>query len=59
MKYQLTCPKCKHEFAYNNGYLDRNITRLGCEIQDIIMQLNTERKVNKIAIQKENELWKL
>ena len=39
MKYQLTCPKCHHEFQYDNGYLDRNITRLGNEIRDIQLQL--------------------
>lgn len=39
MKYQLTCPKCHHEFPYDNGYLDRNITRLGNEINDIELQL--------------------
>lgn len=25
MRYQLTCPKCKHEFAYNNGHIDSEI----------------------------------
>ena len=35
MKYQLTCPKCKYEFSYDNGYLDDNITRLGIEILSI------------------------
>lgn len=39
MKYQLTCPKCKHEFAYDNGYYDSNIARLGMEIQRIHTQL--------------------
>lgn len=39
MKYQLTCPKCKHEFAYDNGYYDREIARLGSEIHEITSQL--------------------
>ena len=33
-KYQMTCPKCKYEFTYNNGYIDKNITRLGVEINE-------------------------
>lgn len=43
MSYQLTCPKCKHEFQYDNGYVDKNITRLGHEIQDINLQLAEHR----------------
>ena len=39
MKYQLVCPKCRHEFAYDNGYIDKNITRIGYEIEDIKAQL--------------------
>ena len=36
---QLRCPKCGHEFAYDNGYYDRNIERLGQEIREITLQL--------------------
>lgn len=43
MSYQLTCPKCKHEFAYDNGYYDKNITRLGQEIAEINLQLQEHR----------------
>jgi hypothetical protein len=43
MRYQLTCPKCKHEFAYDNGYYDKNITRLGQEIAEINLQLQEHR----------------
>lgn len=39
MKYQLTCPKCKYEFHYDNGYYDDNITRLGREIAEINCQI--------------------
>lgn len=39
MKYQMTCPKCKHEFTYDNGYYDKHITRLGNEIRDINLQI--------------------
>lgn len=37
MKYQMVCPKCRHEFTYDNGYIDKNIVRLGAEIQEIII----------------------
>lgn len=47
MKYQLTCPKCKYEFSYDNGYLDDNITRLGIEIQDLIIQLRNYKTLSK------------
>lgn len=43
MRYQLTCPKCKHEFAYDNGYYDKNIIRLGQEIAEINLQLQEHR----------------
>lgn len=39
MKYQLVCPKCKHEFAYDNGELDKRITELGLEINSIELQI--------------------
>lgn len=35
----MICPKCHHEFQYDNGYYDRNLTRLGNEIRDIQQQL--------------------
>lgn len=39
MKYQMVCPKCRHEFTYDNGYIDKNIVRLGAEIQEIVIWL--------------------
>ena len=57
MKYQLTCPKCKHEFTYNNGYLDKNITRLGCEIQNIIMQLANHKLLPKPEQMRRTDWW--
>jgi hypothetical protein len=39
MKYQMTCPKCRHEFTYDNGYYDKHIVRLGAEIQEITIWL--------------------
>lgn len=38
-KYQMVCPRCKHEFTYDNGYYDRNIAKLGFEIKEIHTQL--------------------
>lgn len=38
MRYQMTCPKCRYEFAYDNGYIDKNIARLGAEINEINRQ---------------------
>ena len=35
MKYQLTCPKCKHEFAYNNGHIDSEIATLQARVAKI------------------------
>lgn len=39
MKYQLTCPKCKHEFAYDNGHIDRKIARNASEITALNKQI--------------------
>ena len=38
-KYQMTCPKCKYEFTYDNGYIDKNIARLAAGIREIHLQL--------------------
>ena len=43
MKYQLHCPKCHHEFAYDKEYYDKNIARLGIEIQEITLQLQNHK----------------
>lgn len=37
-RFQLRCPRCNHEFAYDNGYYDKNIAILSKEITDIIAQ---------------------
>lgn len=57
MKYQLHCPKCHHEFAYDNGYYDRNIHRLGMEIQQITKQL-TDFKLLPLEERKRKERWR-
>lgn len=56
MKYQLTCPKCKHEFAYDADYYDRNIARLGHEIQEITRQI-AEHKLLPWPEQKRRTEW--
>lgn len=35
MSYQMTCPQCGHEFAYNKEYNDTQISELGVEISKI------------------------
>lgn len=56
-RYQMTCPKCHYEFTYDNGYLDKNITRLGHEIQEINLQL-TKVKALPYAERKKHEEWR-
>ena len=57
MKYQVTCPKCHHEWHYDNGYYDDNITRLGIEIQDIIMQLRDHKLLPKSEQYARTDWW--
>lgn len=57
MKYQLHCPKCHHEFAYDNGYYDKNIHRLGMEIQQITKQL-TDFKLLPLEERKRKAQWR-
>lgn len=38
-KVQLVCPKCKHEFNFNLGDLDKQILELGRDILSISRQL--------------------
>lgn len=56
MKYQMTCPKCHHEWHYDNGKLDDEITKLGIEIQDIILQLHKHKQLPK-SEQYANTSW--
>lgn len=53
MKYQLTCPKCKHEFTYDGGEIDAKIERLKNEITLHINWLNEYKLMPKY---KQNEL---
>lgn len=59
MKYQITCPKCHHEWHYDNGYYDDNIARLGVEIQDIILQLQKHNQLPKYEQHQRTDWWKL
>lgn len=58
MKYQMTCPKCHYEFEYDNGYLDKNIARLGCEIYDIMHQLAEHNMLPKPEQIARTDWWK-
>lgn len=56
MKYQLHCPKCHHEFTYDNGYYDKNIERLGMEIAELTRRL-AEHKLLPWPEQKRRTDW--
>ena len=57
MKYQITCPVCHHEWHYDNGYYDDNITRLGIEIQDIMLQLQKHKQLPKSEQYARTDWW--
>ncbi len=57
MKYQMICPKCHHEWHYDNGYLDDNIAKLGVEIQEIILQLREHKQLPKSQQYARTEWW--
>lgn len=57
MKYQMRCPKCNHEFTYDNGYLDRNIAQIGMEIASLMKQL-AEYKTLPRQEQKQRKKWR-
>lgn len=57
MKYQVTCPNCHHEWHYDNGYYDDNITRLGIEIQDIMLQLRKHKELPKSEQYARTDWW--
>lgn len=58
MKYQLTCPKCKHEFAYDNGHIDSEIARLSAEVTSLNRKLQEHRLLPKDEQYKRTAWWK-
>lgn len=56
MSYQITCPKCKYEFTYNQDKYNREIERLGNEIHDIILQRAKHRTL-PYNIQRQRDDW--
>lgn len=58
MKYQLTCPKCKHEFAYNNGHIDSKIASLSAEVTSLVRQLSEHNLLPKDEQIRRTAWWK-
>ena len=57
MKYQLTCPKCKHEFAYDNDHINGKIARNAAEITDINKQI-AQFKLLPADERRRRQAWK-
>ena len=57
MKYQMHCPKCNHEFTYDNGYYDTNIARLGVEIREIQLQLANHKLLPYDEQRRRTDWW--
>ncbi|MBR2048296.1 MAG: hypothetical protein IJ960_06825 [Oscillospiraceae bacterium] len=47
MKYQMICPKCKHEFAYDNGEIDARISYLSHQVTTLNLKLQEHRTLPK------------
>lgn len=58
MKYQLTCPKCKHEFAYDNGHIDAKLASLVAEQQHLQRQLTEHKLLPKDEQFRRTAWWK-
>lgn len=58
MRYQLTCPKCKHEFAYDNGHMDSEIAKLSSEVTSLIRQLSEHNLLPKDEQIRRTAWWK-
>lgn len=56
-RVQLICPKCKYEFGFNLGELDKQILELGKDIQSMIKQL-AEFKLLSPEEQKQKLYWR-
>lgn len=58
MAYQMTCPKCGHEFAYNKEYYDTKISELGVKISKInawLSEYKTWPYEKRVSRRKERE----
>ena len=58
MKYQMHCPKCNHEWAYDNGALDEDIARLGIEVQTLIRQLEEHHMLPYDEKRRRTDWWR-
>lgn len=58
MKYQLTCPKCKHEFAYDNDHINGKIAQLSAEVTSLNRQLQEHRLMPKDEQYKRSAWWR-
>lgn len=47
MRKQMVCPKCKHEFVYDNGDIDMRIARLKKDITTIGIQVHEYNALSK------------
>lgn len=57
MKYQLTCPRCKYEFQYDNGYYDKAIAGLQAEISEMSAYLK-EYKTWSVQKKRDYSEWR-
>jgi hypothetical protein len=54
----MTCPKCKHEFAYDNGHIDAKIARLVAEQNSLQRQLTEHKLLPKDEQYRRTAWWK-
>lgn len=58
MKYQLTCPNCKHEFAYDSGHMDAEVARLSALVTSLIRELSEHNLLPKDEQLRRTAWWK-
>lgn len=58
MKYQMVCPKCKHEFAYDNGEIDARIAFLSHQVTTFNLELQEHRMLPKEEQLRRTAWWK-
>lgn len=57
MKYQMICPNCHHEWHYDQTYYDDNIARLGVEIKEITLQIQSHKMLPKYIQYQRTDWW--